>query len=95
MAFQMPDRGGGPTGPRIRVGRPSRRVRTLLMTLGVLAVLGMVFTMFAGFVTFTPDRFGMTLDGTDKAIAWALAATGWAIAVYAIWQACLRAESDG
>ncbi|MFV8186985.1 MULTISPECIES: UPF0182 family protein [unclassified Streptomyces] len=47
----MPDRGGGPTGPRIRVGRPSRRVRTLLMTLGVLAVLGMAFTMFAGFWT--------------------------------------------
>ncbi|MCX2924359.1 UPF0182 family protein [Streptomyces sp. NEAU-W12] len=35
----------------MRVGRPSRRVRTLLMTLGVLAVLGMVFTMFAGFWT--------------------------------------------
>ncbi|MFL5995020.1 MAG: UPF0182 family protein, partial [Streptomyces sp.] len=51
LAFQMPDRGGGPTGPRIRVGRPSRRVRTLLMTLGVLAVLGMAFTMFAGFWT--------------------------------------------
>ncbi|MFF6951333.1 UPF0182 family protein [Streptomyces iakyrus] len=47
----MPDRGGGPSGPRIRVGRPSRRVRTLLMTLGVLAVLGMAFTMFAGFWT--------------------------------------------
>lgn len=51
MAFQMPDRGGGPTGPRMRVGRPSRRARTLLMTLGVLAVLGMAFTMFAGFWT--------------------------------------------
>ncbi|MEW2394755.1 UPF0182 family protein [Streptomyces sp. NPDC046862] len=47
----MPDRGGGPTGPRIRVGRPSRRVRTLLMTLGVLAVLLMAFVMFAGFWT--------------------------------------------
>ncbi|WP_153539636.1 UPF0182 family protein [Streptomyces sp. RB17] len=47
----MPDRGGGPTGPRIRAGRPSRGVRTLLMTLGVLAVLGMAFTMFAGFWT--------------------------------------------
>ncbi|MDU8994662.1 MULTISPECIES: UPF0182 family membrane protein [Streptomyces] len=47
----MPDRGGGPTGPRIRVGRPSRRVRTLLMTLGVLAVLAMAFVMFAGFWT--------------------------------------------
>jgi len=51
LAFQMPDRGGGPTGPRIRVARPSRRARTLLMTLGVLAVLGMAFTMFAGFWT--------------------------------------------
>ncbi|SED72853.1 hypothetical protein SAMN05216532_5494 [Streptomyces sp. 2231.1] len=51
LAFQMPDRGGGPTGPRIRAGRPSRRVRTLLVTLGVLAVLGMAFTMFAGFWT--------------------------------------------
>lgn len=51
MAFQMPDRGGGPTGPRIRVGRPSRRVRTLLMTLAVLAVLAMAFVMFAGFWT--------------------------------------------
>ncbi|TVL94039.1 UPF0182 family protein [Streptomyces sp. SAJ15] len=47
----MPDRGGGPTGPRIRVGRPSRRVRTLLLTLGVLAVLAMLFVMFAGFWT--------------------------------------------
>ncbi|MFF3242688.1 UPF0182 family protein [Streptomyces sp. NPDC002870] len=47
----MPDRGGGPTGPRIRVGRPTRRVRTLLMTLGVLAVLAMAFVMFAGFWT--------------------------------------------
>ncbi|MFI1799170.1 UPF0182 family protein [Streptomyces sp. NPDC020379] len=47
----MPDRGGGPTGPRIRVGRPSRRIRTLLMTLGVLAALVMLFVMFAGFWT--------------------------------------------
>ncbi|MFE9466997.1 UPF0182 family protein [Streptomyces virginiae] len=47
----MPDRGGGPSGPRMRVGRPSRRARTLLMTLGVLAVLAMLFIMFAGFWT--------------------------------------------
>ncbi|MEV5278221.1 UPF0182 family protein [Streptomyces sp. NPDC052811] len=47
----MPDRGSGPSGPRIRVGRPSRRVRTLLMTLGILAVLAMAFAMFAGFWT--------------------------------------------
>src|SRR3989442_8787925 len=47
----MPDRGGGPSGPRIRVGRPSRRFRSLLMTLGVLAVLAMLFVMFSGFWT--------------------------------------------
>ncbi|MDV5148248.1 UPF0182 family protein [Streptomyces sp. SBC-4] len=47
----MPDRGGSPSGPRMRVGRPSRRARTLLMTLGVLAVLAMAFVMFAGFWT--------------------------------------------
>lgn len=35
----------------MRVGRPSRRARTLLMTLGVLAVLAMAFVMFAGFWT--------------------------------------------
>lgn len=35
----------------MRVGRPSRRVRTLLTTLGVLAALGMAFIMFAGFWT--------------------------------------------
>lgn len=52
LAFQMPDRGsGGPTGPRIRVGQPSRRAKTLLMTAGVLAVLAMLFVMFAGFWT--------------------------------------------
>ncbi|WP_245600723.1 UPF0182 family protein [Streptomyces sulphureus] len=49
----MPDRGSGgpPSGPRIRVGRPSRRARTLLLTAGVLAVLVMLFVMFAGFWT--------------------------------------------
>ncbi|UGY93527.1 UPF0182 family protein [Streptomyces gobiensis] len=52
LAFQMPDRGsGGPTGPRISVGRPSRRAKTLLLTAGVLAVLAMLFVMFAGFWT--------------------------------------------
>ncbi|MEW2223173.1 UPF0182 family protein [Streptomyces sp. NPDC006990] len=52
LAFQMPDRGsGGPSGPRIRVGRPSRRARTLLMTAGVLVVLAMLFVMFSGFWT--------------------------------------------
>ncbi|WP_069815616.1 UPF0182 family membrane protein [Streptomyces sp. TP-A0874] len=47
----MPDRGGGPTGPRTRVGRPSRRSRTLLITVAVLAGLAMAFVMFSGFWT--------------------------------------------
>ncbi|WP_329460129.1 UPF0182 family membrane protein [Streptomyces sp. NBC_01497] len=47
----MPDRGGGPTGPRTRTGRPSGRVRGLLMALGLLAVLAMAFVMFSGFWT--------------------------------------------
>ncbi|MFE1784899.1 UPF0182 family protein [Streptomyces sp. NPDC059506] len=51
LAFQMPDRGGGPPGPRVPVGAPSRRTRTLLTTLGVLAVLFMAFVMFSGFWT--------------------------------------------
>ncbi|MCF3961416.1 UPF0182 family membrane protein [Streptomyces fuscigenes] len=46
----MPDRGGGPTGPRTRAGGPSR-VRALLLALGVLAVLAMAFVMFSGFWT--------------------------------------------
>ena len=49
----MPNRGagGGPTGPRIRVGRPSRRARTLLVTACVLAALALLFVLFAGFWT--------------------------------------------
>ncbi|WP_345649964.1 UPF0182 family protein [Streptomyces tremellae] len=47
----MPDRGSGPTGPRTRAGRPSGRVRVLLLVLGALAVLAMAFAMFAGFWT--------------------------------------------
>ena len=38
LAFDMPDRGGGPPRAAV-VGRPSRRGRTLLPTLVILAVL--------------------------------------------------------
>ncbi|MCD0482841.1 UPF0182 family protein [Streptacidiphilus sp. ASG 303] len=48
----MPDRGGaGPSGPRFRVGASSRRSRALLLTAGVLAVLALLFAVFAGFWT--------------------------------------------
>ncbi|WP_057227044.1 MULTISPECIES: UPF0182 family protein [unclassified Kitasatospora] len=46
----MPDRPGGP-GFRARVGPPSRRTRVLLLTAGVLAVLFLLFVMFAGLWT--------------------------------------------
>ncbi|WP_191289585.1 UPF0182 family membrane protein [Kitasatospora herbaricolor] len=45
----MPDRSG--PGFRPRVGPPSRRTRVLLLTVGVLAVLFLLFVMFAGFWT--------------------------------------------
>ncbi len=51
MVFQTPDRGGGPSGPRISVARPSPRARTLLIAIGVLAVLMIAFVIFAGFWT--------------------------------------------
>ena len=47
----MPDRGGGPAGPRIIGSRPSRRTRTLLITVAILALLMIAFVMFAGFWT--------------------------------------------
>ncbi|MDH6575570.1 UPF0182 family protein [Kitasatospora sp. MAP5-34] len=45
----MPDRPG--PGFRARVGPPSRRTRALLLTVGVLAVLFLLFVMFAGLWT--------------------------------------------
>jgi uncharacterized membrane protein (UPF0182 family) len=47
----MPDRGGGLPGQRVRAVRTSRGTRTLLITIGVLAVLMIAFVMFAGFWT--------------------------------------------
>jgi uncharacterized membrane protein (UPF0182 family) len=47
----MPDRGGGPSGPRVRTIRPSRQARTLLVTLGIIAVLMIAFVVFSGLWT--------------------------------------------
>jgi uncharacterized protein len=51
LAFQMPDRGSGPTGPRFRAVRPPGRSRALFVTLAVLALLAIAFVMFSGFWT--------------------------------------------
>lgn len=51
MVFQTPDRGGGAPGRRAAMTRPSRGTRTLLITIGVLAVLMIAFVIFAGFWT--------------------------------------------
>ncbi|MDI2128036.1 UPF0182 family protein [Yinghuangia seranimata] len=46
----MPER-GDPRGRRIRLGAPSRRLRTLLLTLGIIAVLVVAWILFANFWT--------------------------------------------
>ena len=53
------------------------------------------FTLFAGFGTFTRDDFGMRLDTIDNLSNWAMALAAWAISIYALWQAGLRAEANG
>ena len=53
------------------------------------------YTLFAGFGTFTSDHFGMRLNYTDNALNWLLALIAWAIGIYALWQASLRAEAPG
>ena len=53
------------------------------------------FTLFAGFGTFTTTHFGMRLDTTDNLSNWAMALAAWAITIYALWQAGLRAEENG
>src|SRR4051794_5579707 len=47
----MPDRGGGPSGARAGSGRPSRRARALVTTIGVLAFVMIVVVVFAGLWT--------------------------------------------
>ncbi|MFC4032538.1 UPF0182 family protein [Streptomyces polygonati] len=47
----MPERGGGLPGQRARAVRTTRGTRTLLITIGILAVLMIAFVMFAGFWT--------------------------------------------
>jgi hypothetical protein len=53
------------------------------------------YTLFAGFGTFTADHFGMRLDYVDNALNWLLAVIAWAIGIYALWQASLRADQPG
>ncbi|MFI9270474.1 UPF0182 family protein [Kitasatospora sp. NPDC052896] len=45
----MPDRGG--SGFRPRVGPPSRRIRALVLTVGLLLLVFLAFVLFAGFWT--------------------------------------------
>ncbi|WTW97211.1 UPF0182 family protein [Streptomycetaceae bacterium NBC_01309] len=46
----MPER-GDPGGRRIRLGAPSRRLRTLLLTLAIVVVVGVAWVLFANFWT--------------------------------------------
>src|SRR2546421_2204225 len=51
LAFQMPERGAGPSRPLSGALRPSRHARTLLLTLAVLVTAAMAFVIFSGFWT--------------------------------------------
>jgi hypothetical protein len=62
------------------------------LSISYMLAFAIFFTLFAGFGTFTPDHFGMTLETTDNLINWALALAGWGVAIYALWQACLHTE---
>lgn len=50
------------------------------------------YTLFAGFGTFTSDHFSMRLGLTDNSLNWLLALAAWALGIYALWQASLRAD---
>jgi len=65
------------------------------LSISFMLAFAVFFTALAGFGTLTADRFGMQLDATDNLINWALALAGWGIAIYALWQACLREEEKG
>lgn len=62
------------------------------LSISYMLAFAIFFTLLAGFGTFTPNHFGMNLDTTDNLINWGLAISGWAVAIYALWQACLHAE---
>src|SRR5213595_1757558 len=49
LAFQMPERGAGPSHQRSGALRPSRHARMLLLTFAVLVMAAMAFVMFSGF----------------------------------------------
>jgi hypothetical protein len=63
------------------------------LSIAFMLAFAIFFTLFAGFGTFTADRFGMQLDLTDNLINWGLALSGWGIGIYALWQACLHEEA--
>src|SRR5215831_795236 len=65
---------------------------SLFLLIQGLVVLGSY--AYYGFDT-NPAHFGLRLDTTDNLSNWAVALAAWAISIYALWQAGLRAEEKG
>jgi hypothetical protein len=61
------------------------------LSIAFVLAFAVFFTLFAGFGSFTATHFGMQLDTTDNVVNWILALLGWALCIYALWQAGLRA----
>jgi hypothetical protein len=61
------------------------------LSIALVLAFAVFYTLFAGFGSFTSDRFGMRLDFYDDVANWLLALGAWTIGIYALWQAGLRA----
>jgi hypothetical protein len=64
------------------------------LSIAFVLAFAIFYTLFAGFGSFTSDRFGMRLDFYDNVANWLLALGAWCIGIYALWQAGLRAEDQ-
>jgi hypothetical protein len=64
------------------------------LSIAFVLAFAVFYTLFAGFGSFTADRFGMRLDTYDNAANWLLALGAWGIGIYALWQAGLRFEDN-
>jgi hypothetical protein len=62
------------------------------LSIAFMLAFAAFYTLFAGFGTFTADRFGMQLDVMDNLANWGLAIASWVVGIYALWQAGLHEE---
>lgn len=53
------------------------------------------FTALAGLGTFSTDHLGMQLGPWSNLINWLMAIFAWAVAIYALWAACVDTDEPG